>query len=72
VRVTKKLRVLPEKPMEEDLERRANSAMRLAMDTLDRGLEAVKSTHRSAKRLKDAMESTDTPHQIPRFAVAKK
>ena len=72
MRVSKKIRVQEEKPMEEDLERRANSAMKLAMDTLDRGLEAIRSTHRSAKKLKDSMESMDTPHHLQRFATSKK
>jgi hypothetical protein len=48
--------------LEEDLaekEEKASSAMKLALDTLDRGLEVVRGTHRSAKRLRASVDALD-------------
>lgn len=60
--------------MEEDLKKnedRASQAMKLAMDTLNLGLETVRVTHRTAKRLRASVEELDFPTR-PHLAVAKK
>lgn len=44
-------------------EARAKSAMKLAMDTLDRSLEVVRATHQTAKRLRVSVEELDL--QLP-------
>lgn len=60
--------------MEDDLaaeEKKASSMMKMAMDTLDRGLEAARMTHRTAKRLRASVESMEFA-QSPRLVVVKK
>lgn len=60
--------------MEDDLaaqEKKASSMMKLALDTLDRGLEAVRTTHRTAKRLRASVESMEFAEN-PRLVVIKK
>jgi len=59
--------------MEDDAaaEKKASSMMKLALDTLDRGLEAARSTHRTAKRLRASVESMEFA-QNPRLVVVKK
>ena len=55
--------------MEEDnveKEEQASSTMKLAMDTLDRGLEAVRVTHRTAKKLRESVSAmTSSPRLVP-------
>lgn len=72
---SKKSRAVAEKKMEDELtekQSQASSTMKLAMDTLDRGLEAIRSTHRSARRLRTAVEEIELPIQVPRLVAVKK
>ena len=60
--------------MEDDLadkEQKATSMMKLAMDTLDKSLEAVRNTHRTAKRLRASVSSMEFAPS-PRLVVVKK
>ena len=52
-------------------EEQASSVMRLAMDTLDRGLDAVRATHKTAKRLRASVEALDLPVR-PHLVASKK
>lgn len=66
---SRKLKAVQERHMEEELvekEDEASSTMKLAMDTLDRGLEAVRVTHRTAKRLRESVSAmASTPRLVP-------
>jgi len=48
----------------------ADETMRLALDTLDRGLAEVRTTRRTAKRLSDSVRNLDLAPR--RLAVVKK
>jgi len=70
---SRRLKAVREKHMEDDMvekEEEASSTMKLAMDTLDRGLEAVRVTHRTAKKLRESVSSMVSPPH--RLSMAKK
>lgn len=63
-----------ERRVEDELaekEEQASSVMKLAMDTLDRGLDAVRATHKTAKRLRASVDALDLPVR-PHLVAAKK
>ena len=70
----KKSRAQEVRHMEEELSRRereADSTMRLAMDTLDRGLEEARRTHRTAKRLTASVDALEVQPHL-RLVASKK
>jgi len=70
----KRSKVREEHRVEEELAKKeveARSTMKLAMDTLDRGLEEVRRTHRTAKRLTASVDALDMPYPL-RLVSAKK
>ena len=70
----KKSRIHKEQQVEEELaakDREARSTMKLAMDTLDRSLEEIRRTHRTAKRLTASVDALDVPYHL-RLVASKK
>ena len=69
---SKRLKAQQEKHVEEELaekEEKASSAMKMAMDVLDRGLEEARTTHRTAKKLRASVVASTRPLHL---AVVKK